>query len=362
MAINDHNLKLTEQQYRDLELPSYSMLSAIEQHGVDVIKGERQNFNFKFGSLVDVMCFEPNRVSELFYKSKITKVPTSTHKKVVDEIIDLVLNSSKKKSSSGIGQLRRKTGVLSSDLKDYKNQIISGCIANKVLSSLSDDVKFDRIIGSSADYFKDKIKSSGKNLIKPEMWALALEVVKTLQTHFFTAKYFARNVKDIEIIYQYKFDTKVNGRRCKGMLDCLIINHALKLVIPVDLKTGEIPAKDFPQSYTGYRYYLQGALYKEALKTIVSEDFELMGYVVQPFEFVYISKLNPYKPLVFVVNDDMHLAALNGFEDVHGYKFKGVHTLLEEYYGCVEDGFCNYIEEELKVKGRIIINKDSICR
>ena len=272
------------------------------------------------------------------------------------------MNSGKKKYSTGIGQLRRKTGVLSSNLKDYKNQIISGCIANKVLSSLSDDVKFDRIIGSSADYFKDKIKSSGKNLIKPEMWALALEVVKTLQTHFFTAKYFARNVKDIEIIYQYKFDTKVNGRRCKGMLDCLIINHALKLVIPVDLKTGEIPAKDFPQSYTGYRYYLQGALYKEALKTIVSEDFELMGYVVQPFEFVYISKLNPYKPLVFVVNDDMHLAALNGFEDVHGYKFKGVHTLLEEYYGCVEDGFCNYIEEELKVKGRIIINKDSICR
>ena len=175
------------------------MLSAIEQHGVDVIKGEKQNFNFKFGSLVDVMCFEPNRVSELFYKSKITKVPTSTHKKVVDEIIDLVLNSGKKKYSTGIGQLRRKTGVLSSNLKDYKNQIISGCVANKVLSSLSDDVKFDRIIGSSADYFKDKIKSSGKNLIKPEMWALALEVVKTLQTHFFTAKYFAKNVKDIEI-------------------------------------------------------------------------------------------------------------------------------------------------------------------
>jgi hypothetical protein len=362
MAINDHNLKLTEQQYRDLELPSYSMLSSIEQHGVDVIKGDKMNLNLKFGSLVDVMCFEPHRVKDLFYKGNAVKVPTSTHKKVVDGVIDSVLNSSKKKPSSGIGELKRKIGKTSSSLKDYKQKVINGCIANKVLTSLSDDVKFDRIFASSQDYFKDKIQSSGKMLIKPEMWALALEVVKTLETHFFTAKYFAKNVKDIEIIYQYKFDTKVNGRRCKGMLDCLIINHALKLVIPVDLKTGEIPAKNFPQSYTGYRYYIQGALYREALKTIISEDFELMEYTVQPFEFVYISKLNPFKPLVFIVDDEMHQAALDGFTDIHGYNFRGVHSLLEDYYGCVEDGFCNYIEEELQVKGRIVIDKKSICR
>mgnify|MGYP001072481580 CR=1 FL=1 len=362
MAINDHNLKLTEQQYRGLELPSYSMLSAIEQFGVDVIKGDKQKFNLKFGSLVDVMCFEPHRVKELFYKSKVTRVPTSTHKKVVDGVIDYVLNNGNNKSSPSLSGLRRKGVKTSSNLKDYSVQILSGCLSNKILTSLSDDQKVQRVITSSADYFADKVKSSGKTLIKPEMWALALEVVKTLQTHFFTAKYFATGVKDIEIIYQYKFDTKVNGRRCKGMLDCLIVNHALKLIIPVDLKTGEIPAKNFPESYTGYRYYIQGALYREALKSIVKDDFELAGYTVRPFEFVYISKLNPYKPLVFIVDEDMHDSALNGFEDVHGYKFKGVHTLLEEYYGCVEDGFCNYIEEELKIKGRIVMNKSSICK
>jgi hypothetical protein len=65
---------------------------------------------------------------------------------------------------------------------------------------------------------------------------------------------------------------------------------------------------------------------------------------------------------VFIVDEDMHDAALNGFEDIHGYKFKGVYTLLEEYYGCIEDGFCNYIEEELKIKGRIVMNKSSICK
>lgn len=365
MAINDHNLKLTEQQYRDLELPSYSMLSAIEKDGVDVIKGERVNLNLKFGSLVDVMCFEPHRVKDLFYKSSVLKAPTSTHKKVVDNIIESLTSKSKvsstiqRKTTSG---LKKKSAKISSDLSKYKSEIINGCIATGILKSLSDENKFKRILGTSADYFQDKIQAHGKTLIKPEMWALAIEVVKTLQTHFFTAKYFAINVKGVEIIYQYKFDTKVNGRRCKGMLDCLIINHDLKLIIPVDLKTGEIPAKDFPRSYTGYRYYIQGALYREALKTIVSEDFELMGYIVKPFEFVYISKLNPYKPLVFVVDETMHQAALNGFKDAHGYNFKGVYSLLEDYYGCVEDGYCNYVKEELDLKGRIVIDKNSICK
>ncbi len=359
MAIQDHNLSLTEQQYRDLEIPSYSMLSSIEQHGVDVIKGERINLNLKFGSLVDVMCFEPHRVKDLFYKGNSVKTPTSTHKKVVDEIIEKALNINKRSSSSG--DLKRKKFKISSTLNDYKQEVIDACVSNKILTSLNSAGKFNRIFGTSEEYFKDKIKSSGKTLIKPEMWALALEVVKTLETHLFTAKYFAKNVKDVEIIYQYKFDTKINGRRCKGMLDCLIVNHALNLIIPVDLKTGEIPAKDFAKSYTGYRYYIQGALYREALKTIVSEDFELMNYKVQPFEFVYISKLNPYKPLIFVVDDEMHECALNGFTDAHGYNFRGVHSLLEDYYGCVEDGFCNYIREELEAKGRILIDKKSIC-
>ena len=81
-----------------------------------------------------------------------------------------------------------------------------------------------------------------------------------------------------------------------------------------------------------------------------------MGYTVNDFEFVYISKVNPYKPLVFVVPDKMHLAAMEGFTDRYGYKYKGVKQLLEEYYSCTERGFCDYTEEEELAKGRVIMN------
>ena len=354
--IEDHNLKLTESQYRDLEIPSYSMLSSIEKQGVDVIKGVKTSFNLKFGSLVDVLCFEPNRVNELFYRGASVKPPTSTHKKVVDEVIAIITSTKGQTQSSGLLGRKRGKVAITDDLSKYKREIVNSATKNKVLSTYSDDKKFDTIVASSSAYFKDKITSRGKMLIKPEMWALAAETAKTLQTHVFTAKYFNHRTPGVDIYYQFKFDTKVNGRRVKGMLDCLIINHNAKIIIPVDLKTGESAVKDFPMLYTMHRYYIQGALYREALKSIVDLDFDLAGYKVNPFEFVYISKANPYKPMIFIADDNMHQAALDGFTDRYGYKFRGVYELLEEYYGCVDDGFCDYTEDEEKAKGRIIMD------
>jgi len=352
--IEDHNLRLTEQQYRDLEIPSYSMLASIEKQGVDVINGVKSMFNLKFGSLVDVMCFEPNRVKELFYQGGAVKAPTSTHKKVVDDVIEKVLSSKNKAPQSGV--LKRREIAVTDDLSLYRTQIINSAIKNQVLKTYSDEKKFDTIVASSSLYFKDRISSIGKNLIKPEMWALALETVKTLKHHKFSAKYFNHRTPGVDIIYQFKFDTNVNNRRVKGMLDCLIVNHNAKVIIPVDLKTGEAPVKDFPMLYLQHRYYIQGALYREALKSIVSNDFDLTNYVVKPFEFLYISKGNPYKPMIFVVEDPMHNSALIGFTDRYGYDYRGVYDLLEDYYDCTESGFCDYTQDEEASKGRVIMD------
>ena len=94
MAIQDHNLDLAEQQYRDLDLPSYSMLASIDKQGVDVVGGVKQNFNLKFGSLVDMMCFEPHRVDEVFYQASSVKPPTLNVKKICDLLLyDIFYNS-----------------------------------------------------------------------------------------------------------------------------------------------------------------------------------------------------------------------------------------------------------------------------
>lgn len=351
MAIQDHNLKLTEQQYRDLELPSYSMLAAIDKQGVDVVGGVKQSFNLKFGSLVDMMCFEPHRVDDNFHQGDSAKPPTTN----VKNICDLILKGLDGKAgqlvavTTGLG--RRKQMKISSKLSDYGPDMKAHAAKLGIYKSYSEEKTISAVVSAGSDYFKDKIMSRGKNLIKPEMWRHAAHTAATLISHPFTAKYFTHGVKGIEIIYQYKFDTIVDGKRCKGMLDCLVINHTAKLIFPVDLKTGESACKDFPMLYTAHRYYIQGALYREALKTIVDNDFELMGYVVKPFEFVYISKLNPNKPMKFTVGEDMHDASLVGFTDRFGYKYRGVHDLLDDYYYSVANNNLEYTHEEMTNKG-----------
>lgn len=362
MSIQNHNLKLTEQEYRDLPIPSYSLLSAIEKQGVDVIHGDKINLNLKFGSLVDCMLTEPGRVKDLFHQGVAVKPPTANVKKILDKILTIYCSVKTNSRSSSSG-LKRKTvkKKTSSKLDDYDSEILSAAKILGVYKNYSDAKTIKTVKDAGGEYFKDKITSQGKTLIKPEMWALASQTVNTLKTHPFTAKYFISGVKDIEIIYQFKFDTEVDGMRCKGMLDILIILHDKKLIIPVDLKTGEEPVINFPVLYTVHGYYIQGALYREALKNIVDNDFNLSEYKVQPFEFIYISKVNPNKPLVFVVPDEMHQHAMDGFTDRHGYKNKGVHELLGMYYDNENSVLKDYTEEENNNKGKVAMTPQLIC-
>ena len=356
--IEDHNLSMTEGNYRDLEVPSYSMLSSISKQGLDVVGGVKQSFNLKFGSLVDCMCFEPERVDELFTRGSNAKPPTQNVRVICDSILNVINKPSTIPQNSGpfIRKSPKKVVTLSS----YSAQIVVAAKTLKVYTSYNDQRIITTVIKAGSEYFKDKIESFGKTLIKNEMWEHAAITANTLITHRFTAKYFAKGLKDVQIFYQYKFDTKVNGRRVKGMLDCLVVNHKQKLILPIDLKTGESPCKDFPMLYTMHRYYIQGALYREALKTIVDNDFELSGYTVKEFEFVYISKLNPGRPMRFVVSEDMHQLALNGFTDRHGVEYQGVYELIDLYYYSKENDDADYTQEQMDSQGVMIMNSNVI--
>jgi len=356
--IEDHNLSMTEGNYRDLEVPSYSMLSSISKQGLDVVGGVKQSFNLKFGSLVDCMCFEPERVDELFTRGSNAKPPTQNVRVICDSILNVINKPSTIPQNSGpfIRKSPKKVVTLSS----YSAQIVVAAKTLKVYTSYNDQRIITTVIKAGSEYFKDKIESFGKTLIKNEMWEHAAITANTLITHRFTAKYFAKGLKDVQIFYQYKFDTKVNGRRVKGMLDCLVVNHKQKLILPIDLKTGESPCKDFPILYTMHRYYIQGALYREALKTIVDNDFELSGYTVKEFEFVYISKLNPGRPMRFVVSEDMHQLALNGFTDRHGVEYQGVYELIDLYYYSKENDDADYTQEQVDNQGVMIIDSNVI--
>ena len=144
--------------------------------------------------------------------------------------------------------LNRKRGKIYKDLKKYNQEILDASLSLGVYKSYNDQKIIDTVVKAGSVYFKDKVASSNKVLIKPEMWQHASHTATTLMTHKYTGKYFAHDVPGIEIIYQYKFVTTINGYDCKGMLDVLIVNHNAKLIFPVDLKTGESAMQRFSYS------------------------------------------------------------------------------------------------------------------
>ena len=331
--INDNNISISEKEYRELDYPSYSLLSSISKQGIDVLSGVKTSmFQLKFGSLVDDMCFEPSKLSN-YYRGTRAAMTAGNPKKIIDLVLENCIQGGE------------------TELNYYDDEIISAARKLGVYGKY-DDAKILKtiLIEKNEDYFADKLNSIGKVHIKDEMWRMAKEAANTLKTHDFTRVYFEKN-DGMELIYQYKFVVNILGTNVKGMLDCLVIDHESKTIYPVDLKTGESPANMFDEVMLLHKYYLQASLYRLAIKSIVDSDPDLIGYTVSNFEFVYLSKMNIYKPTIWVVPDSLYQAGLDGFVDRFGFKHKGVKELLS-VYNDYQDNQVMYEREVFNNEGR----------
>lgn len=347
--LQDHNLKVKEHIYRDIDLPSYSMLASISKHGLDVMTGvKNQSFNLKFGSLVDDLCFEPQRVKDKYYQGKAPKPPTANVKKILDLLIEKLKPS---KAHNPFLKVKQPSHLLS----DHISELMKCVSELGVYKSYTDQKIFDTIDKQGGLYFKDKIKSSGKMMITKEMWDRAQIAAHTLKNHPFSKKCFEQR-SGVDLFYQFKFRQHVFGYETKGMLDCVIVDHNLQTIYPIDLKTGELPVNDFPFVMLNHKYYIQAGLYRQAIINMVGNDRDLKAYTVAPFEFLYISKENLGKPMIFIVPEELHEGALTGFTDTYGVQHLGVETLLEMYYGCKADNNCIYTEQEILEGGRVLMN------
>lgn len=337
--INDHNLEITEQEYRDLEIPSYSLLASIAKQGIDILGGAKtQMFQLKFGSLVDDICFEPSVVANKYYRGSPVTINSGNPKK----IIDLILENCNQGSET--------------ELNYYDIEILAAARKLGVYDKY-DDAKILKtiLVDKNENYFEDKIKSINKVHVKDEMYEMAVAAADTLKTNDFTNIYFQDDDAELETFYQFKTVQTINGHQVKVMLDCMVVDHKNKVIYPVDLKTGESPADMFDEVFLLHKYYLQGGLYRSAIKAIVDKDPDLEGYVVASFDFVYLSKMNVYKPLVFNMPMLLHKAAWTGFTDRFGFVHKGLTELLG-LYNDWKEGFSMYTKEQNSNRGRVIMN------
>ena len=307
---------MTESEYREVQLPSYSLLKRIDDYGPRAIKyaGKYDSEAIDFGSLLDCKLLCQNEFSNKFHFDA-TEKPTGQLLELADYVHNLYENFDQIFDKEDILRVSEELNLFGS-IKDRDKRI----------------AKFDNDLFWG--YLSVKRDSIGKTIFTPDTLADVVEAEMILKTDRRTSWMFNPD-KDIEVIYQLMIISEINGFPVKGMLDLVVINHLTKTITPFDLKITDMHQIAFKYHFKKMKYYLQGSLYREILKDYYS-DLIASGYTLEDFKFIVYSRSDKF-PFIWNMGSEWHDKGLNGFTNNYGDHEKGVYELLDEYHYYIDN-------------------------
>jgi len=244
-----------------------------------------------FGNLVDL--FTTRRdipINSMVYVND-KKLPSDQFRRMADYILDNNINIDLSKLSDD-------------QIKEiYSN---SGSQVN-----WKPETKRQHLIEECSDYIETLSENKDKIIISPDTFNEATQLASVLMTHRWTKHLFMserdQERNNVELYYQYKVKYIFESLQCKSMLDIIFIDHDKMTVSPYDIKTGtDLPEYFASSTIFKYKLIYQACLYREALKAFCSKISEFKDYDVEPFRFVYISRLRPYYPKIVKIDDSFH--------------------------------------------------------
>lgn len=324
-------LNISEQEYRGLDLPSYSLLKRLDDSGPRAInrKYKLESEAVDFGSLVDCRLLSPQEFDNKFFIDA-TEKPTGQLLELADYIFNNLQDRFDNyfKNNEYVEDLSRAIGLFGS-IKDYDKRI----------------AKFDTDL--FWNYLQAKRDSIGKTVFTPDILEESNEAVMVLKTHPNTAHLFSKS-KNVEDFDQLALVSNINGVDVKILVDKVRVDHDNQTITPYDLKTMDFRSQFFKSNFIKFKYYLQGSLYKEVLANWIKEELQL-GYTLEDFKFIVYSRPDKY-PSIWNMGLDWHYKGLNGFENIYGDHEKGIYELLDDYMFYINN-------PEVRVDRKIAQNK-----
>jgi len=293
----------TVKEYRDSPELNYSILKEM-QYNPSVILGTDEHKDsdaMKLGSMVDTILTEPDRFEEQFHIMSATR-PSDTVQDIIQRLIQLGYN-----------------------LSD-RHEVIAECRLVNYRNNWGSEKLYEYIVEEGSPYFDELQISKEKRLVTSEENELANRIAQLLATHKWTSAYFGTGYKDIEVIFQFKFYSKIMGVDVKSMLDILLVDHFAKTIQPLDLKVGE---QNFNISFFKFKWYLQGAMYREALE-VFKDNSKFNNYKVEEFKFIHVNTKQLNYPTIYKMNNTFHEHALLGWKEM-GREFLGIYELIEDF-------------------------------
>lgn len=281
-------LQISEQEYRDLQYPSYSLFSDIEKVGIENVDPGSKNKQIGdldgviFGKIVDSIVTDGVVPSDLIVMTK--KPAAGKVKTIINTLVD------------NLEFLPNKKNILA---PENKSILLKAC---KIAKYYKDDQKRLDGINNYSEYI-DAIsdpKNKGKTMVQKYIYDQALLAGKKimLEEPFslpvnYPERYSAlTQVKLVGTIGNILFANEHDSIEVKGMMDYILVDHKEKIIKLYDLKTGSYDIKDFHEKgYVGWNYYIQASLYFALAYTAIREHPIYKDYKVeQTFNFAYYDR------------------------------------------------------------------------
>lgn len=234
--------QVDEPTYRADEALSYSTLAKFAREGfnkLDSLFDKVETPSLTFGSAVDALITGGQEEFDNNFMVADFEVPT-------DSVLKMVL------------VLFGEFGVTHSTLSSIPNEeIIGRTEALKYQLNWKPETRAKVIKEQGETYYSLLYSANGRKIIDTSTMEQIDAAVRALRHSRATEFFFAPNNQfntDIVREYQLKFKATLRGVNYRCMADLLVVDHANKIVYPIDLKTSSHTEWDFYQSFIQWRY------------------------------------------------------------------------------------------------------------
>jgi len=240
--------------YKTINKQNQSLLKEILKSPQAYLRAQERYMNedtitpahFVFGSAVDHFVTEEVEFTDKFHIMG-NSVISETIRKVVDQVF------------AEVG------GVYGDLLENHKDSIVRACGYQEYGQSWKEDTRIAKVVTAGSVYYKDLIKSEGKTVISQEDYAKAVICHASMIADPYISKYLKPEANQQLIKKQIvEFDYKEVS--CKGELDLVFIDHDVKTITPIDVKTIGTSVYSFIYNFWKYRYDFQAATYTFGLE------------------------------------------------------------------------------------------------
>ncbi|QDP46410.1 MAG: putative exodeoxyribonuclease 8 [Prokaryotic dsDNA virus sp.] len=274
---------------------------------------------FRKGSAVDCMLTEPDEFKNRYVVSKL-EAPGGMMGDFISAYIKYKIAAQKDRDCAEDSFLEEEIRGMAYGASGFK-------------------IKFESVIKKFEDpniqeYVNFIIENTDKTILSEDEYNQTVNMVNMLTSSEHTGKYFITAGPLQEIKNQLEFEMEYiteSGKQyiIRGMIDKVIIDHHLKTIQAIDLKTTGKPVYSFESSYVKYAYYRQAAIYSK----FIEKDLSILypGYEIKPFLFIVAETACNNQPLIFKTSSEDLEVGWNGGKSLYtGKRVKGVTELISE--------------------------------